>query len=114
MKPLMHQAHTDSLNRYLNVAGTGVTSEDIATVAAEAVHGRVDTLFISPSSPVWGVYDSKNAVAVVHENYQRGDDDLINLAAIKTISQGGKVFVNNYNGMAEVNDGANVKALFRY
>lgn len=114
IKPLMHQAHTESLDRYQNVAGTGVTSEDIATVAAEAVHGRIDTLFISPSDPVWGIYDPKNAVAVVHEDYQRGDDDLINLAAIKTISQGGKVFVNSYNGMAEVSDGANVKALFRY
>lgn len=115
MKPLMQQSHSDSLSRYENVAGTGVTSEDIATVAAEAVHGRIDTLFIAPSEPVWGTYDSKNATAVVHKEYQRGDDDLINLAAIKTLSQGGKVFVSSYNGLAEVNDGGgNVKALFRY
>lgn len=115
IKPLMQQSHSDSLSRYENVAGTGVTSEDIATVAAEAVHGRIDTLFIAPSQPVWGTYDAKNATAVVHEDYQRGDDDLINLAAIKTLSQGGKVFVSSYNGLSEVNDGnGNVKALFRY
>ncbi|MHC2992236.1 hypothetical protein OB13_11795 [Pontibacter sp. HJ8] len=115
VKPLMQQSHSDSLSRYENVAGTGVTSEDIATVAAEAVHGRIDTLFIAPSQPVWGTYDSKNATAVVHEDYQRGDDDLINLAAIKTLSQGGKVFVSSYNGLSEVSDGSgNVKALFRY
>lgn len=115
MKPLMQQSHSDSLSRYENVAGTGVTSEDIATVAAEAVHGRIDTLFIAPSEPVWGSYDPKSALAVVHKSYQRGDDDLINLAAIKTLSQGGKVFVSSYNGLAEVNDGGgNVKALFRY
>jgi hypothetical protein len=115
IKPLMQQSHSDSLSRYENVAGTGVTSEDIATVAAEAVHGRIDTLFIAPSQPVWGTYDAKNATAVVHEDYQRGDDDLINLAAIKTLSQGGKVFVSSYNGLSEVGDGSgNVKALFRY
>lgn len=115
MKPLMHQRHIESLDRYQNVAGTGVTSEDIATVAAEAVHGRVDTLFIAPSQPVWGTYDAKSATAEVHSEYHKGDYDLINLAAVKTISQGGRVFVSNYNGMAEVNDnGVNVKALFRY
>lgn len=115
VRPLMQQSHAESLERYENVAGTGVTSEDIATVAAEAVHGRVDTLFITPSEPVWGTYDSKSATAVVHKSYQRGDDDLINLAAIKTLAQGGRVFVNSYNGLAEVNDGnGNVKALFRY
>lgn len=115
MKPVLQQSHSDSLTRYENVAGTGITSEDIATIAAEAVHGRVDTLFISPSEPVWGRYDAKSASAVVHENYQRGDDDLINLAAIKTLAQGGKVFVSSYNGLSE-NGGANgsVKALFRY
>ena len=115
MKPRMQQSHTDSLNRYQNVAGTGVTSEDIATVAAEAVHGRIDTLFIAPGEPVWGTYDAVKAAAEVHAHYQRGDDDLINLAAIKTIAQGGSVFVSNYNGLSEVNEGnANVKALFRY
>lgn len=116
MKPLMQQGHSDSLSRYQDVAGTGATSEDIATVAAEAVHGRIDTLFIAPSNPVWGTYDSVKATAEVHEEYQRGDDDLINLAAIKTIAQGGKVYVSSYNGLQEASvDGrANVKALFRY
>lgn len=115
MKPRMQQNHTDSLNRYQNVAGTGVTSEDIATVAAEAVHGRIDTLFIAPGEPVWGTYDEVKAAAEVHDNYRRGDDDLVNLAAIKTISQGGTVYVSKYDGLGEVSNGsANVKALFRY
>ncbi|GAB3203101.1 hypothetical protein ABID22_001246 [Pontibacter aydingkolensis] len=115
IKPIMQQSHTDSLTRYQNVAGTGSTSEDIATVAAEAVHGRVDTLFISPSEPVWGSYDAAKATAEVHKEYQRGDHDLINLAAIKTIAQGGKVFVSSYNGLNELSEAqGNVKALFRY
>ncbi|MFD2999876.1 hypothetical protein ACFS7Z_05865 [Pontibacter toksunensis] len=115
MKPLMQQGHSDALSRYQDVAGTGSTSEDIATVAAEAVHGRIDTLFISPTNPVWGTYDAVKATAEVHEEYQRGDDDLINLAAIKTIAQGGKVYVSSSNGQQETTDGrANVKALFRY
>jgi hypothetical protein len=116
VKPLMQQNHTDSLSRYENVAGTGVTSEDIATVAAEAVHGRVETLFIAPGQPVWGRYDAKNAVAEIHDEYHRGDDDLVNLAATKTLAQGGRVFVSSYDGLSEgtAEGGANVKALFRY
>lgn len=115
MKPRMQQSHTESLNRYQNVAGTGVTSEDIATVAAEAVHGRIDTLFIAPGEPVWGTYDAVKAAVEVHDDYRRGDDDLVNLAAIKTIAQGGTVYVSNYNGLGEVSNGStNVKALFRY
>ncbi|PRY14968.1 hypothetical protein CLV24_103207 [Pontibacter ummariensis] len=115
VKPLMQKSHADSFTRYQNVAGTGVTSDDIATVAAESVHGRIDTLFVTPSQPVWGSYDAKSASAEVHEEYQRGDDDLINLAAVKTISQGGKVYVSSYDGMSEVSNGrGSVKALFRY
>lgn len=115
MKPLMQQGRTDSLERYQNVAGTGATSEDIATVAAEAVHGRIDTLFITPTQPVWGSYNAVSATAEVHDEYHRGDDDLINLAAIKTIAQGGKVFVDSNNGITDnASNGANVKALFRY
>ena len=121
VRPLMQQDHVSSLDRYENVAGTGRTSEDIARVAAEAVHGRVDTLFITPGNPIWGTYDQDQATAVIHDNYHRGDDDLINLAAIKTLAQGGKVYVSSYNGMAETTNGTggnanagNVKALFRY
>lgn len=115
VKPLMQQSHSDFLTRYENVAGTGVTSEDIATVAAEAVHGRIETLLIAPGQPVWGKYDAKNAVAEIHNEYHRGDDDLVNLAAIKTLAQGGRVFVSSYNGLSESTEGsANVKALFRY
>ncbi len=50
----------------------------------------------------------------MHEEYQRGDHDLVNLAAISTLAQGGRVFVSEYEGMAEVADGSPVKALFRY
>ncbi|WP_347157624.1 hypothetical protein [Pontibacter chitinilyticus] len=114
VQPLMHQSHTEALDRYQNVAGTGSTSEDIATIAAEAVHGRIDTLFIAPGQPVWGTYNSASAAAEIHDEYERGDDDLVNMAAIKTLSQGGKVYVSNYDGMSEVSNGANVKALFRY
>jgi hypothetical protein len=117
MKPLMDKSKQDSFNRYQNVAGTGVTSEDIATVAAEAIHGRIDTLFIAPGEPVWGTYDAVKATAEIHDNYHRGDDDLVNLAVIKTLSQGGTVYVNNNNlngADAVPNGSANVKALFRY
>ena len=116
VKPLMQQGHNDSMARYQNVAGTGATSEDIATVAAEAVHGRVDTLFIAPSQPVWGSYNAVSATAEIHDEYQRGDDDLINLAAIKTMAQGGKVFVaSNIGAQENTTDArAGVKALFRY
>ncbi|WP_155800976.1 hypothetical protein [Pontibacter sp. BAB1700] len=51
----------------------------------------------------------------MHKDYQRGDDDLINLAAIKTLAQGGKVYVSSYNGLSEAgDDNGSVKALFRY
>ncbi|MDX5437757.1 MAG: hypothetical protein LPK03_11210, partial [Pontibacter sp.] len=62
-----------------------------------------------------GSYDAKSATAEVHEEYKRGDDDLINLAATKTLAQGGKVFVSSYNGLSEsAEGGVSVKALFRY
>ncbi|GHA64913.1 baeRF3 domain-containing protein [Pontibacter akesuensis] len=115
MKPIMEQSEKEAMERYNNVAGTGVTSEDVATVAAESMHGRIDTLFIKPGSPVWGTYDNVNATAEVHDNYRRGDFDLINLAAVKTISQGGRVFVSNNGEASEMGtNNTSIKALFRY
>ncbi|GAB3824990.1 baeRF3 domain-containing protein [Pontibacter rugosus] len=115
IKPVMEQSEKDAMERYNNVAGTGTTSEDVATVAAESMHGRIDTLFIKPGKPVWGTYDAINASAEVHPEYRRGDFDLVNLAAVKTLSQGGRVFVSNNGEASEMgtND-VSVKALFRY
>jgi hypothetical protein len=112
--PHLRKEHVEWLSRYQDIAGTGKTSEDIQKVAAEAVHGRVDALFITPSNPVWGTYDEESATTVVHEEYHKGDYDLVNLAAINTLTQGGRVFVSDYEGMAEVTNGSPVKAVFRY
>jgi hypothetical protein len=112
--PHLRKDHVEWLGRYQDIVGTGKTSEDIQKVAAEAVHERVDTLFITPGNPVWGTYDEENATTVVHQEYHRGDHDLVNLAAINTLTQGGRVFVNDSEGMAEVNNGSPVKAVFRY
>jgi hypothetical protein len=112
--PHLRKEHVEGLNRYQDIAGTGRTSEDIQKVAAEAVHGRVDTLFITPSNPVWGTYDEENATAVIHDEYHRGDADLVNLAAINTLTQGGRVFVNDDEGTSGRDGGSPVKAVFRY
>lgn len=112
--PHLRKEQKEWLNRYQDIAGTGKTSEDIQKVAAEAVHGRVDALFITPSNPVWGTYDEESATTVVHNEYHKGDYDLVNMAAINTLTQGGRVFVNDHEGMAEVPNGSPVKALFRY
>ena len=109
---LLREDETTQMERYQNVKGTGITAETVEEVAAMAVQGRVQTLFITMGQPVWGVYNPDLAQVEVHQEYHKGDADLINLAAIKTLTQSGNVFVHQNGTTAQ--DSASVKALLRY
>jgi hypothetical protein len=52
--------------------------------------GRVDTLFIDPNSQAWGTMN--NGWPVVHDPPQKGDEELLDLAARYALSSSGLVF----------------------
>jgi hypothetical protein len=62
--------------------------EEILT-AAEA--GRVDALLVAEGKTLWGSFTQGNGVRA-HGRPSPGDEDLLNLAAVATLRNGGRVF----------------------
>jgi hypothetical protein len=80
---------------------------DLETVLRAATDGRVDRLYIDESAQSSGRLPDANHGA----RWNRGEEDLLNVAAVETILQGGTVFVLPAHKMP---DRAAVAAVFRY
>ncbi len=57
-----------------------------------AIHGRIEALFVSSEATVWGSVNESADVVSVSPVRQEGDEDLLDLAALRTILAGGDVF----------------------
>jgi hypothetical protein len=89
---LLDQNRQQALKRYREMAGAGRTASNHKQVLAAVEEGQVDTLFISLRDHLWGVYNPDKNEWEVHEARQRGDEDLLDRAAVNTVLTGGKVF----------------------
>lgn len=71
--------------------GSARTTPDPETIVPAAFTGRVGTLVVSGGEPWWGRYDPETGKAIVHRTPAEGDDDLLDLAALQTLENGGAV-----------------------
>ncbi len=73
--------------------------------------GRVDTVFVSAGEQVWGVYDPSYRVIRIDHAASADNEDLLNLAALRTLAQGGDVRAMPEDVRGQLGP---VAALFRY
>ena len=71
--------------------GTGRASSQVETVVRAAHDAQVDMLFVASDRELWGRYDAEKRQCDVHAQRAAGDQDLLDLAAIRTALTGGKV-----------------------
>ena len=90
--PTFEAARHDAVEALQRAQGTGQATTDVASVVLAALEGRVDTLFLAGGSPAWGRIAGNLPGVVVHDAYQAGDDDLVDLAASETLLTGGTVY----------------------
>ncbi|HWA83890.1 MAG TPA: hypothetical protein VG820_10670 [Fimbriimonadaceae bacterium] len=81
-----------AIDRYREMAGTGLTSQQIEEILAASCQGRVDVLLAPIESEVWGTFDGETGKAVLHADPTAGDEDLVNQAAIATIRNRGTAY----------------------
>ena len=77
--------------RFRRLAGTGLTTEDLPDVLDAALTGRSEVLFVATDRELWGAVDALTGKAEVHELELPGDEDLLDLAAVRAIFRGGRV-----------------------
>lgn len=113
VKPLFTREREERVAQFQQLAGRGdpraCTSLKQTLVAAH--QGRVATLFVPLDVRLWGNYDPEKIALHVHPEMQPGDQDLLDLAAVKTFANGGAVYAVE---QAQVPGGERLAAIFRY
>jgi hypothetical protein len=100
-----------ALAEYAGLAGGPRSSEEVSTVLIGAFFGRIGRLFVAADVELWGRFDEDTLGVSVHESRQEGDVDLLDWAAIRTLSTGGAAYVLP---RARVPGGGPMAALFRF
>ncbi len=94
----------------LNDGGEGA-SDDIETVVAAAAFGRVEALIVDQKAEVWGGFDENSGKVRFASLGDPTAVDLIDLAVVKTLGNGGQVY--SYP-LAMEKPPAKVAAILRY
>ena len=76
--------------------------------------GRVEALFVSLDRDAWGEIDSETDVPVIHHERRDEDEDLVDLAAVRTSLQKGEVFAMRADELEAMAITSPVAAVFRY
>ncbi len=109
--------HFDSTRRQKVAAFEQALSNEKASykeseVVPAAVNQRVDTLFVRNRSEMWGLFDKKNNDIIVEDEKTEHNADLLNLAVMHTLLNGGRAYLMEPDEMPE--SSSKLNALFRF
>jgi hypothetical protein len=113
VEPYFHQSQEKANTEYQELAGNAPekVSHDLKEIIKAAHFQRIDTLFIAENQQKWGQFDTDKNVVDLHSQPQPDDNDLLNLAALQTVLNGGTVYVTESK---EIPDKGVTAAIFRY
>lgn len=111
VQPYALQKQHEAAERYHNLHNSERVSNDIRHILPAAIQGRMDTLFVGTGIHYWGTYDPATFDVTLHKDYEKGDKDLLNEAALFTLLNKGTVYA--VQGTA-IPDDLPVAAVLRY
>jgi hypothetical protein len=113
VEPIFSKDLRQALARYHEIKGSdsNLASDNLNSIVPAAHYGRVDTLFVALGEQVWGRFDASRNILDQHQEFLPGDQDLLDLAAVQTLVNGGVVFALETGLMP---DDALLAAIFRY
>ena len=100
---------------FRDMSAGGKTLEDIRDIVPASVEGRVDTLFIMKGAECYGLYDEDHRAVRLDDKQLTNNirhADLYNMAAIHTLRNGGRVYLEEPGGMPLKE--TEINALLRY
>jgi hypothetical protein len=112
VRPVLEQNQTDDARRYRELAGKGYTAAGVQTVVPAAVYGRVEALFVALDERRPGVFDKKSSQARITNEDDPAAEDLLDLAVVETIKNGGRIYATKRERMPE--EHAAIAAILRY
>lgn len=111
MEPYFEERANKMLEAYGNQSATELTSSIADDVVPAAHYGRVAQLFVAKGEHIWGTFDEMNNVLAIHPTQEGDDECLVDKAVIKTLLNGGEVFILPPE---RVPGGSKIAALMRY
>jgi len=111
MQPHFEKARTEAAAQYRELAGTERASHRVRKIVPAADQGRVGLLFVALGVQQWGTFDPQTNDLHLHEAPRQGNEDLLNLAAVRALATGGKAYAVAQEEMPA--DGP-LAAVFRY
>jgi hypothetical protein len=113
IEPIFNTNQHHALARYQELSGSGseLASDKLESIVPAAHYGRVDTLFVALDQQLWGSFDASKKILEQHQEFCSGDQDILDLAAVQTLMNGGSVYALELSNMP---DKARLAAIFRY
>jgi hypothetical protein len=111
VEPHFRKAREEAMARYKSLAGGPRASNSLRAIIPGACDGRIEVLFVPLGVQRWGSYDPATRTVDLHPEALPGDEDLLDLAAVRTFLNGGTVYAVRPEEMA---DEAPADAIFRY
>jgi len=111
MEPEFRRQQEEAAAKYRQLAGSPKVSDSIRTIVPAAHDGKIETLFVDLHARQWGLYSPATSRVVLHDHPYRGDEDLLNLAAIETLAHRGAVYTIDRQ---EAPSGTHAAAVLRY
>lgn len=87
-----NQAQDKAISQYAELAVAGKATSDLKEAIPAAFQGRVSSLLVPLGVQSWGRFNPATNSVEVHAELELGDDDLLDLAAIQTLINGGAVY----------------------
>lgn len=94
-----------------DLTGTGRSAHGIDEIVPAAVDGRVDTLWVATGVRRWGRFDVESRTVEHHDEQTPESEDLLDVAAVHTYLNSGKVWAVDPQ---EVPGAGEAAAVFRY
>lgn len=93
VEPVLTKERTELRERLRNHVEGEVpdVTRNLEGIIKATEEGRVDTVFVSAGETVWGIYDPTYRVIRIDHVASAENEDLLNLAALRTLAQGGDV-----------------------
>ncbi len=111
MKPYFEQSVSKAVNLFMNNIATPKTSSMPHTVIPAAYYSQISHLFVAKGEHIWGIFDEMSNELVVHDGPDHDGEDLVDNIVVKTLANGGEVYLLDKEKMPVE---AQVAAVLRY
>jgi hypothetical protein len=111
IQPYFERTKQEAMAQYETLVHQGLASGDISQIVPAAHYGKIEKLFVAVDFQQWGQFDPDTNTLQLHDEPQAGDEDLLDLAAIQTLLNGGVVYAMEF---MNVPGDTPVAAVFRY